>query len=120
MNLEAVPAGTEAGPRRPSAGARAAATVLRGYQRWISPALPPTCRFYPTCSAYGIEALQVHGLVRGIWLTARRLLRCAPWHPGGVDPVPPRRETTSSRSRGPSAEDRTTGHARDREEQAPC
>jgi putative membrane protein insertion efficiency factor len=64
--------------------------LLRGYQRWVSPALPPTCRFYPTCSAYAIEALQVHGLLRGSWLTVRRLLRCAPWHPGGVDPVPPR------------------------------
>jgi putative membrane protein insertion efficiency factor len=65
--------------------------LLRGYQRWISPALPPTCRFYPTCSAYAIEALQVHGLLGGSWLTVRRLARCAPWHPGGVDPVPPRR-----------------------------
>ena len=65
--------------------------LLRGYQRWVSPALPPTCRFYPTCSAYAIEALQVHGLLRGSWLTVGRLARCAPWHPGGVDPVPPRR-----------------------------
>lgn len=79
--------------------------LLRGYQRWISPALPPTCRFYPTCSAYAIEALQVHGLLRGSWLTVRRLARCAPWHPGGVDPVPPRR----------SCSDR-----KNIEEQAPC
>ncbi|MGH4006803.1 MAG: membrane protein insertion efficiency factor YidD [Pseudonocardiaceae bacterium] len=62
--------------------------VLRFYQRWISPALPPTCRFYPTCSAYAVGALTVHGALRGSWLTARRLLRCGPWHPGGVDPVP--------------------------------
>lgn len=79
--------------------------LLRGYQRWISPALPPTCRFYPTCSAYAIEALQVHGLLRGSWLTVRRLLRCAPWHPGGVDPVPPRRSRSGR------------NHL---EEQAPC
>jgi uncharacterized protein len=69
---------------------RAMVWLLHGYQRWISPALPPTCRFYPTCSAYAIEALQVHGVLRGMWLTLWRLLRCAPWHPGGVDPVPPR------------------------------
>jgi putative membrane protein insertion efficiency factor len=71
--------------------ARVLIAVLRFYQRWISPAFPPTCRFYPTCSAYAIEALQVHGPLRGSWLTVRRLLRCAPWHPGGIDPVPPRR-----------------------------
>lgn len=62
---------------------------LRFYQRWISPALPPTCRFYPTCSAYAVEALTVHGVLRGSWLTLCRLLKCAPWHPGGLDPVPP-------------------------------
>ncbi|MEN3269231.1 membrane protein insertion efficiency factor YidD [Pseudonocardia sp.] len=71
--------------------ARLLVGLLHVYQRWISPALPPTCRFYPTCSAYAIEALQVHGVLRGSWLTIRRLLRCAPWHPGGIDPVPPRR-----------------------------
>ena len=70
--------------------ARAMIGILRFYQRWISPAFPPTCRFYPSCSAYAIEALQVHGPLRGSWLTVRRLLRCAPWHPGGIDPVPPR------------------------------
>ncbi len=69
--------------------------LLRGYQRWVSPAFPPTCRFYPTCSAYAIEALQVHGLLRGSWLAVRRLVRCAPWHPGGVDPVPPRRSRSA-------------------------
>ena len=59
------------------------------YRRWISPVLPPSCRFYPSCSAYAIDALTVHGVLRGSWLTIRRLLRCGPWHPGGVDPVPP-------------------------------
>lgn len=62
---------------------------LRVYRRFVSPYLPPVCRFTPSCSAYAIEALQVHGPLRGTYLTARRLLRCAPWHPGGYDPVPP-------------------------------
>lgn len=59
------------------------------YQRAISPALPPRCRFAPTCSAYAAEAITVHGAGRGSWLALRRLLKCAPWHPGGFDPVPP-------------------------------
>lgn len=79
--------------------------LLHGYQHRISPALPPTCRFYPSCSSYAIEALQMHGLPRGSWLALRRLLRCAPWHPGGIDPVPPRRSRSAR-----------THH----EEQAPC
>ncbi|WP_433557418.1 membrane protein insertion efficiency factor YidD [Pseudonocardia xinjiangensis] len=78
-------------PAGRSVVARVLIGLLRGYQRWVSPALPPTCRFYPTCSAYAVEALQVHGVLRGSWLTLCRLLRCAPWHPGGIDPVPPRR-----------------------------
>lgn len=52
----------------------------------------PTCRFYPTCSSYALEALQVHGLFRGLWLSTIRILKCAPWHPGGYDPVPPPRK----------------------------
>jgi putative membrane protein insertion efficiency factor len=74
--------------------------LVRVYQRVISPVLPPSCRFYPSCSAYAVEALQVHGLVRGSALTVWRLLRCAPWHPGGVDPVPPRR-TRATEERAP-------------------
>jgi putative membrane protein insertion efficiency factor len=58
------------------------------YSRAISPALPPRCRFYPTCSAYAVEAISRHGAARGSWLALRRLVRCAPWHPGGVDLVP--------------------------------
>jgi putative membrane protein insertion efficiency factor len=58
------------------------------YSRAISPALPPRCRFYPTCSAYAAEAITRHGAGRGSWLALRRLLKCAPWHPGGVDLVP--------------------------------
>ena len=71
------------------------ALVLLGpvhlYRKVVSPLLPPSCRFYPSCSAYAVEALTVHGGLRGGWLTVRRLLRCGPWHPGGLDPVPPRR-----------------------------
>lgn len=62
--------------------------LVRFYQKWISPALPATCRFYPTCSAYGLTALQRFGPVKGTWLALRRLVRCHPWNPGGVDHVP--------------------------------
>ncbi|MFD2766282.1 membrane protein insertion efficiency factor YidD [Micromonospora eburnea] len=58
------------------------------YRRWISPALPARCRFYPSCSAYAVEAVSRHGALRGGWLTVRRLSRCHPFHPGGHDPVP--------------------------------
>jgi putative membrane protein insertion efficiency factor len=61
------------------------------YSRAISPALPARCRFYPTCSAYAAEAIARHGAAHGAWLALRRLVKCAPWHPGGVDLVPPRR-----------------------------
>ncbi|MEU4801489.1 membrane protein insertion efficiency factor YidD [Actinosynnema sp. NPDC023587] len=66
---------------------------IQFYRRFISPALPPTCRFHPSCSTYAVEALTVHGPLRGSWLAIRRLGRCGPWHPGGLDPVPPRRTT---------------------------
>lgn len=67
---------------------RALVIVIRGYQKVISPGLPPSCRFYPSCSQYAIEAIARHGALRGSWLAARRLARCHPFHPGGVDPVP--------------------------------
>ena len=67
---------------------RALVLAIRGYQKLISPALPPSCRFYPSCSQYAIEAIARHGALRGSWLAARRLARCHPFHPGGVDPVP--------------------------------
>ena len=68
---------------------RAALGVLRAYKRWISPLLPPACRFTPTCSEFMSEAIALHGLGRGLLLGVRRLSRCHPFHPGGFDPVPP-------------------------------
>lgn len=58
------------------------------YQRYVSPMLPPSCRFTPTCSQYAVEALQKHGPVKGLYLAIRRLLRCHPWGGSGYDPVP--------------------------------
>jgi len=79
-------------PARRSSAARALLAAVGFYSRAISPALPPRCRFHPTCSAYAAEAVTVHGAARGTWLALVRLVKCAPWHPGGVDLVPPARE----------------------------
>lgn len=68
---------------------------IRLYQRLISPLLPPACRFYPSCSQYAIDAIRIHGPLRGLGLAAARLVRCHPLHPGGVDPVPARRSKGS-------------------------
>lgn len=62
--------------------------LVRGYQVAISPMLPASCRYYPSCSAYAIEALERHGALRGSWLAVRRISRCHPFRPGGYDPVP--------------------------------
>ncbi|MGG0667383.1 membrane protein insertion efficiency factor YidD [Sporosarcina koreensis] len=62
--------------------------IIKTYQKIISPLTPPSCRFYPTCSHYGVEALQKHGAFKGSWLTVRRILKCHPFHEGGFDPVP--------------------------------
>jgi len=62
--------------------------MIRGYQLWVSPLLPAACRYYPTCSAYAIEALEKHGPLTGSWLALRRIARCHPFHAGGYDPVP--------------------------------
>lgn len=67
---------------------RALAVFIRAYQLVVSPALPPACRFTPTCSQYAIDAIRRYGALRGSWLAARRLARCHPFHPGGFDPVP--------------------------------
>ncbi|MFC4908769.1 membrane protein insertion efficiency factor YidD [Actinomadura gamaensis] len=115
----APPADSPVGPGRadspvepgaePRPGPIAAALILavRGYRRFLSPLLGPTCRFRPTCSAYGLKALQEHGALRGSWLTLRRIARCHPFNPGGYDPVPPRRDRASalvSDPDGPSTE----------------
>ncbi|MDM5314472.1 membrane protein insertion efficiency factor YidD [Fictibacillus sp. b24] len=66
--------------------------IIRFYQLWISPMTPPSCRFYPTCSHYGIEAFRRHGVFKGMWLTFVRIAKCHPFHPGGVDLVPEKRD----------------------------
>ena len=63
-------------------------TLIKAYKYFISPLLAPSCRFYPSCSSYGLEAIQLHGAAKGSYLTLRRLLKCHPFHEGGIDPVP--------------------------------
>jgi putative membrane protein insertion efficiency factor len=75
--------------------------LIRVYQRVVSPMRPATCRYYPSCSAYAVEALQRHGALRGSWLAVRRLGRCHPWNPGGPDPVPPARPVAAQTSHRP-------------------
>ena len=70
--------------------------LIRGYQRFVSPMLPRCCRFEPTCSRYAYDAIQHHGVLAGLVLTVRRVVKCAPWHPGGYDPVPPPRPPTAA------------------------
>ncbi|MDR0589581.1 MAG: membrane protein insertion efficiency factor YidD [Spirochaetaceae bacterium] len=62
--------------------------LIRFYQKFISPHLPASCRYFPTCSAYAYEAVRKHGVFRGLILSFKRILRCHPFHPGGYDPVP--------------------------------
>lgn len=70
--------------------------LLKGYRFAISPLYGQVCRYHPTCSAYALEAVQAHGAVRGTWLAMKRVARCHPWAAGGLDPVPPIKNRTSS------------------------
>ncbi len=72
---------------------------IRFYRKFISPLTPPSCRFVPTCSAYALEAIEVHGAAKGTWLAAKRISKCHPLHAGGYDPVPPRAERKSKQGR---------------------
>jgi uncharacterized protein len=80
---------------RPTPLARLLMLPIRAW-RLLSVHLPPRCRFHPSCSQYALEAVELHGATRGGWLAVRRLGRCHPWHPGGLDPVPDPRPNTSS------------------------
>jgi uncharacterized protein len=62
--------------------------IIKFYKTFISPVLGDNCRFYPSCSTYSMEAFELHGVLKGLYLTARRLLKCHPFHEGGIDPVP--------------------------------
>lgn len=84
------PENQHAVPKPTTLGARLLSAPIVGYRRWISPALPPRCRFYPSCSEYALTAIATHGPIRGLGLAIWRLLRCHPFHPGGIDHVPPR------------------------------
>jgi uncharacterized protein len=87
---------------RPSAPAWLLITLITLYRRYVSPLLGQRCRFYPSCSAYGLDAVREHGALRGSWLAVRRIGRCHPFHPGGYDPVPPSMHGRSSRPEGAS------------------
>nr|WP_217635525.1 membrane protein insertion efficiency factor YidD [Aidingimonas halophila] len=70
--------------------------LIRGYQYLISPLLGPRCRFWPSCSQYAVEAIQSFGPVKGGWLALKRVGKCHPWHPGGIDPVPEHHHASST------------------------
>ncbi len=85
--------------------------IIRLYKRWLSPMLPNSCRFQPTCSSYAIEALQRHGALRGSVMAIKRIGRCHPLHPGGFDPVPERREAEAEGNALRSREAEAEGNA---------
>ncbi len=75
--------------------------LVRSYRLLLSPLLGSHCRFYPSCSCYALQALETHGVARGLWLSGARLLRCHPWHPGGYDPIPPRPDFSRTLNKTP-------------------
>lgn len=79
-------------------GVRLLLWLIRGYQIVLSPFMGGNCRFYPSCSHYGYEAIQVHGAFKGSWLAIKRVGRCQPFHKGGLDPVPPRATEPAGRA----------------------
>ena len=70
--------------------------LIKLYQKAISPFIPPSCRFYPTCSHYGLEAIEKHGAIKGTWLAVSRISKCHPFHKGGFDPVPEKKSKHQS------------------------
>ncbi|MDY6891110.1 MAG: membrane protein insertion efficiency factor YidD [Pseudomonadota bacterium] len=84
--------------------------LVRSYQLLLSPFLGNNCRFHPSCSSYMIEAIERHGVWRGVWLGTRRLLRCHPYHAGGFDPVPPRAGPNPAEPSSPDHTGKITNH----------
>jgi uncharacterized protein len=78
----------------PSLGARLIMLGIRAYQIVLSPLFGGRCRFHPSCSRYGLEAVSIHGALRGSWMAVKRIGRCHPWNEGGSDPVPPLADRT--------------------------
>jgi uncharacterized protein len=101
MSLPAPTGAVVGGPGR--AAVRALIFLIRLYRHMVSPLRPATCRFIPTCSQYAVDALTEYGLVRGSWLAAARLAKCGPWHRGGWDPIPERRECRAGSDRASDA-----------------
>ncbi len=93
--------------------------LLRVYRLVVSPLYGNVCRYYPSCSAYALRAVEVHGAVRGPWLAARRLLRCHPWTPGGYDPVPGTPEWHEEQAALAAAAARDAGPGPDQPRDAP-
>jgi putative membrane protein insertion efficiency factor len=86
-----------------TAAAWALLLPIHAYRRLVSPFLAPRCRFHPTCSTYAVQAIRVHGPVKGTALAAWRVVRCNPWNLGGIDPVPPRLDRAAAHQADGSA-----------------